>query len=396
MRIARPFLSGPHSMLFLVAAAVVGVVALVLTPQEEEPQIVVPMADVFVSYPGRSPAEVEEQVTRPLERLLWQVSGVEHVYSISRRDQSVVTVRFFVGQDRERSIVNLRDQIDSHRDLVPPGVTGWVVKPVQIDDVPVLSLTFHSGQRDAYQLRRIAEEAKARIDSLDDISGSEIFGGLAREITVEPDIEALASRGVCLADLQRALQGGEPGGDAGAVLSNGRVLGPAPRARDRPGLPPRPCLDPPKRRTPVPVSENAYLPPAAAPHGSSDCLSQCGAESGAHPPGAPRSPKPPRPLVYTRLLFFRYRISSPATRIFFRAKQANASLPKTRRAVNHHPPVFPPRRLPVCPSPQNGTPRCVLPPPWHGFLTLPRLRSQVSPFLLPFPGPAQKRFRGDG
>ncbi|MFZ4397014.1 MAG: efflux RND transporter permease subunit, partial [Kiritimatiellia bacterium] len=230
VRIARTFLSGPHSLLFLVAAAVVGVVALMLTPQEEEPQIVVPMADVFVSYPGHSPAEVEQHVTRPLERLLWQVSGVEHVYSISRRDQSVVTVRFFVGQDRERSIVNLRDQIESHRDLVPPGVAGWVVKPVQIDDVPVITLTFHSATRDAYQLRRIAEEAKVRLESLADLSRSELFGGLAREITVVPELEALASRGVCLADLQRALHGSDPGGDAGSLLSNGRVLTLRPRA----------------------------------------------------------------------------------------------------------------------------------------------------------------------
>jgi len=231
--IARRFLSGPHSMLFLAAAAVVGVVALLLTPQEEEPQIVVPMADVFVAYPGRSPAEVEEQVTRPLERLLWQVSGVEHVYSISRRDQSMVTVRFFVGEDREKSIVNLRDQIDSHRDIVPPGVTGWLVKPVQIDDVPVVTLTFNSPHRDAYELRRIAEEAKSRLDSLDDLSRSEIFGGLPREIAVEPDLESLASRGVCLADIQQALQGSEPGADAGEVLVNGSVL----------TLRPRPPLD---------------------------------------------------------------------------------------------------------------------------------------------------------
>ena len=104
-------------------------------------------------------------------------------------------MRFFVGQDRERSIVNLRDQIDSHRDLVPPGVAGWVVKPVQIDDVPVITLTFHSATRDAYQLRRIAEEAKVRLESLPDLSRSEIFGGLAREITVEPELEALASPG---------------------------------------------------------------------------------------------------------------------------------------------------------------------------------------------------------
>jgi len=145
----------------------------------------------------------------------------------------MVTVRFFVGEDREKSIVNLRDQIDSHRDIVPPGVTGWLVKPVQIDDVPVVTLTFNSPHRDAYELRRIAEEAKSRLDSLDDLSRSEIFGGLPREIAVEPDLESLASRGVCLADIQQALQGSEPGADAGEVLVNGSVL----------TLRPRPPLD---------------------------------------------------------------------------------------------------------------------------------------------------------
>lgn len=231
--ITRRFLSGPLSILFLVAAVIMGVVALVSTPQEEDPQIVVPMADVFVQVPGRSPAEVEEQVTRPLERILWQVSGVEHVYSVSRRDQAVVTVRFFVGQDREKSIVNLRDQIESHRDIVPAAVAGWVVKPAQIDDVPVVTLTLCAPGREAHELRRIGEEAKARLDSLPDLSRSEITGGQPREITVEPDIEALSSRGVCLADLWQALQGSATGGDAGEILRDGHVL----------TLRPRPTLD---------------------------------------------------------------------------------------------------------------------------------------------------------
>lgn len=230
VRIARAFLTGPHSVLFLVAAAVLGVVALVRTPQEEEPQIVVPMADVSVAYPGHTAGEVEQQVTRPLERLLWQVPGVEHVYSISRRDQSIVTVRFFVGQDRERAIVNLRDQIDSHRDIVPAGVAGWVVKPVQIDDVPIVTFTLHSPHRDAYALRRIAEEAKARLESLPDLSRSEIVGGLPREIVVEPDLQSLAGRGVTFQDLRQALAGNDPGADAGTVLAGGRALPLRPRA----------------------------------------------------------------------------------------------------------------------------------------------------------------------
>ncbi|NLF38969.1 efflux RND transporter permease subunit [bacterium] len=222
--ITRYFLSGPASVIFLVAASIMGMVALLGTPQEEEPQIVVPMADVFVDAPGLSPAEVEEQVTRPLERILWQVRGVEHVYSISRRGASVVTVRFHVGEDREKALVNLRDQIESHRDIVPPAVRGWVVKPVQIDDVPIVLLTFYSPVRPVDDVRRIVEEAKARLDSLGGISRSELYGGQRREVTVEPDIEAMASRGVCMADIVRALQGGEPGGDAGEVVQDGRLL----------------------------------------------------------------------------------------------------------------------------------------------------------------------------
>jgi len=221
--IARIFMSGPLSLIFLAAAVAMGIVALLGTPQEEEPQIVVPMVDVYVQVPGRMPAEVEEQVTRPLERILWQIPGVEHVYSISRRDQAIVTVRFYVGEDRETSIVKVRDQIESHRDIAPQSVAGWIVKPAQIDDVPIVQLTMFSTNRTAHEVRRIAEEVKARMESLDNIFRSEITGGDAREITVEPDMEAMAARGVSLRDILAALQGSEPGGDAGELVKDGQL-----------------------------------------------------------------------------------------------------------------------------------------------------------------------------
>lgn len=223
-RIARQFLQGPQSALLIAAALLLGTFALLSTPQEEEPQIVVPMADVVVSVPGRSPGEVEELVTRPLERILWQVTGVEHIYSTSRYDQSVVTVRFQVGENRERAIIKLRDQIESHRDLVPSAVTSWIVKPAQIDDVTIVALTFFSPTRTPFELRRIAEEVKARLDALPDLSQSEIIGGLPREIRIEADSSALAARRVCLADIRQALTGAEPGGDVGTVYGNGSLL----------------------------------------------------------------------------------------------------------------------------------------------------------------------------
>ena len=133
LRMVRLFLSGPLAGIFIAAGIIAGVVALIATPREEDPQIVVPMADVEVAYPGHSPGETEQLVTRPLERLMWQLDGVEHVYSVSRRDGALVTVRFHVGEDRDRAMVRLRDKIEENRNIVPSGVTSWRVMPVSIN-----------------------------------------------------------------------------------------------------------------------------------------------------------------------------------------------------------------------------------------------------------------------
>jgi len=195
-KLVRAFLVGPLSPLFLIVATACGVLAITATPREEEPQIVVPMADVLVSFPGASAEEVEHLVATPLEKLLWQVDGVEHVYSISRRDGAVVTVRFFVGTDRERALVRLQSRIEAHRDQAPPGVAGWIVRPVEIDDVPILALTLWSPTADEAVVRRAAEEMAARLDAAPDLSRTTIHGGLRREVRVELDAEALAAHGL--------------------------------------------------------------------------------------------------------------------------------------------------------------------------------------------------------
>ena len=122
--VVRAFLGSNLSIILVLLAAAVGVTALMVTPREEDPQIVVPLADVYVSFPGHSAAEVEQLVATPLEKLLFEIDGVEYVYSMSRDEQAIVTVRFFVGEDRERSLVKLYKRIDEHIDIVPPGVTG--------------------------------------------------------------------------------------------------------------------------------------------------------------------------------------------------------------------------------------------------------------------------------
>ncbi len=222
MRIVRLFLSGPLSGIFIVAAIAAGVIALLATPREEDPQIIVPMADVEVAFPGHAPAETEQLVTRPLERLLWQLDGVEHVYSVSSRDGAVVTVRFLVGEDRDRAMVRLRDKIEENRNIVPAGVTNWRVVPVSINDVPIVTLTLSSEKYDSAALRRMAEELAAHLDGIPDISRSEIIGGMPRVIRIEPVIEFLRAQKISLPEIGEAVRRANTTATIGTAVSNNR------------------------------------------------------------------------------------------------------------------------------------------------------------------------------
>lgn len=216
--VVRTFLTGPLSILLIVFAVIAGTMAIQLTPREEEPQIVVPMVDIYVGFPGHSPAEVEELVTRPLEKLMWQIDGVEHVYSMSRRDQSMVTVRFYVGQDRDRAMVKIRDKIDGNKDRVPPGVQNWIVKPVEIDDVPIVTLTLTSDESNASELRRIAEETEARLAGVRNVFRSEIHGGYRREIRIEADQTRMNALGICFNDIRMAVSANNHLADSGRLI----------------------------------------------------------------------------------------------------------------------------------------------------------------------------------
>jgi len=201
--IVRLFLDSKLSLLLILFALLVGLAALWVTPREEDPQIVVPLADVWVAFPGRTAAEVEQLVTTPLEKLLFQIDGVEYVYSMSQDGLAVVTVRFYVGEDRERSLVKLFKKINENVDIVPPGVTGWVVKPIEIDDVPVVTLTFTGD--DAYELRRVCEEVGQRLAAISDLSRAQVVGGPPRVVHVTLDPDRLAAYQLSPTDLRTAL-----------------------------------------------------------------------------------------------------------------------------------------------------------------------------------------------
>ncbi|RJP21282.1 MAG: efflux RND transporter permease subunit [Candidatus Omnitrophota bacterium] len=205
-KIVAVFLDGNLSIVLILLSLLVGAAALLITPREEEPQIVVPFADIFVSVPGASSEEVERLVATRLEKLLWQIDGVEYVYSTSSPGQAVVTVRFYVGEDRENSLLKLYNKIESNIDQVPPVVAGWVVKPIEIDDVPILTLTLHSNEADGYTLRRVSEEVIDRLQGVKNTGRTCIVGGPPRQIRVELDSERLRAHSLTPLEIDQKIR----------------------------------------------------------------------------------------------------------------------------------------------------------------------------------------------
>ncbi len=205
--IVRLFTTSHLSLLFLLISLLAGAAALMLTPREEDPQIIVPVMDVFVEYPGATSEEVEKRVTTPLEVLLKQIQGVEYVYSASSPGQALVTVRYEVGQSIEDSLIKTRDKLEANLDVIPSGVSNWVVKPVEIDEVPIvlLTLSMPKDHEDIMAVRRIAEELIERLRAIDDVGKSWVIGATPRRIAVHPDSARLQAAGVSLLEVQQAL-----------------------------------------------------------------------------------------------------------------------------------------------------------------------------------------------
>ncbi len=206
-RIVEKFLTSRLSILLILATLAAGAAGFLLTPREEEPQIVVPMVDVYVSFPGAGAEEVEKLVTSNLESILLEIEGVEHVYSMSRPGEAVVSLRFEVGRNREDALTNTFAKISGYVDRAPPGLAGWIVRPIDVDDVPFVTVTLHGGGLSDYDLRRVADEVLDHLQRVPDSSKSYAVGGRARQIRVLLDPEALASRGLSPLSVRAALGG---------------------------------------------------------------------------------------------------------------------------------------------------------------------------------------------
>jgi len=223
-RIAQSFIDSKLTLLIVIASLLLGVFAVVMLPREEEPQIKVPMVDVMVSMPGSGAKEVEERATRPMEKLLWEIPGVEYIYSTSSEGQSLVIVRFKVGEDMDSSLVKLNQKLQSNFDKIPHGVSTPLIKARTIDDVPILALTFHSARYDHLALRRLVAQVDDAVKQVPLVAETTIIGGAHRQLRVLLDPVKLAARNLSPAGLVPMLQQADRQYSAGNLTSDNHEI----------------------------------------------------------------------------------------------------------------------------------------------------------------------------
>jgi multidrug efflux pump subunit AcrB len=214
---ARAFIRSPITPLLLLLSLFVGIVGLMLTPRQEDPQISVPLVDIMVSYPGSSAEQANALVAQPLERALHEIPGVDHVYSVSRRGQAMVAVQFNVGEPLEESLVKVYDKLSSHRDVVPPGALEPIVKPKSVDDVPVVTFTLSSKDLTGSELRLLGQDVLQELSVNPGVSQGFVVGGQPRQVKVEILPERLSGYGVTLEQLGRTIQAANSETDLGKI-----------------------------------------------------------------------------------------------------------------------------------------------------------------------------------
>lgn len=219
-RIAKTFINSPVTPMLLIATLLIGIMGLIFTPRQEDPQISVPMIDIFVSYPGTTVEQVESLVTDPLERLVDEIPGVRHVFSATQRGQAVITVQFYVGEDLGQSIVKVNDKIRSNMDIMPPNVMRPLIKPVAIDDVPTIAVSLWSKEVDDSTLRIIGNDVLQELGQVRNTGKGYVVAGRADQIRVEVLPERLAGYGLSLQQVAGAISAANTQQSVGAVESD--------------------------------------------------------------------------------------------------------------------------------------------------------------------------------
>jgi multidrug efflux pump subunit AcrB len=218
-RLASAFLDSKLTPLLIAAALGLGALALLATPREEEPQIRVPMVDLMLAWPGAEPQEVSSRLVEPLERGMWGLAGVEHVYSSAESGAALLTVRFRVGEANEASLVKVYDRLTALSGTLPPGVLPPSVELRSFDDVPFLALTLWSPERSSDALRPIAAELRQELSEIERVSRAQLTGGAPRAVRVEPDPQRMAAHGVSWQRLTGALASAAAARSAGTAVA---------------------------------------------------------------------------------------------------------------------------------------------------------------------------------
>ncbi len=226
--VAKRFLDTEITPLLALLGLLMGLFAVLVTPREEEPQIDVTMANVFVPFPGATAAEVEQLVATPAEQVMSELPGVEHVYSVSRPGMAVLTVQFEVGERRGDAIVRLYNQVFSHGDWFPQnlGVGRPLVRPMGIDDVPIVALTLWTADetRGAHQLKQVAQALEAELKRVPGTRDIYTLGGPERAVRVLLDPQRMAGHGIAMSDLRNALAASNVASEAGSLVRDGREI----------------------------------------------------------------------------------------------------------------------------------------------------------------------------
>jgi multidrug efflux pump subunit AcrB len=223
-RVAQAFLRSKLTPLVTIASLAVGALAIFATPREEEPQISVPMVDVMAALPGSSPAEVENLLTRPIEKLMWEIPGVEYVYAMSGEGMTLVTVRFKVGENQDRAVSRVFSKIGSAADRAPAGAMPPLTKPHSIDDVPILALTLHGGGYGSDALRTMATHLADELATIPDLARIDVIGGEPSQLQVSLDPARLAGSGVTPGEVMQALRAANVRLSAGEFASANQVF----------------------------------------------------------------------------------------------------------------------------------------------------------------------------
>ena len=219
-KIANFFINSKLTILLMIGLMIIGSYSSMLIPREEEPQINVPMADIMVGYPGANPAEVESRVIQPLEKIISNIKGVEHVHSMAMNGQAMIIVQFLVGQDVERSYVKLYDELAKHENMFPQGVYKPMVKTRSIDDVPMLGITLWSETLNDFEIKQVAQEVTSEVEKVKDVAITREIGGRNRQVKVILDKDKMAENGIDALGIMQMIQANNGSSQSGSFVNN--------------------------------------------------------------------------------------------------------------------------------------------------------------------------------